>query len=219
MRLLIAEDELDLAEALTVFFEKNHFTVDAVHNGFDAYEYAAAGGYDAIILDIMMPKLDGIQVLQRLRAEEIGTPVMMLTAKGRKEDRITGFNADADQRELLALIAGNRGTIPVSDTAPADAPEPPDMPEGQTPPDTGQGADTPPAAPSAADPGRHGGPFTAVTHSPNVTRPVRQSAGPVFCARPSVSRPNESKFDRLRFPSCQPHDIFRDIYYIYLIDS
>ena len=61
MRLLIAEDELDLAEALTVFFEKNHFTVDAVHNGFDAYEYAAAGGYDAIILDIMMPKLDGIQ--------------------------------------------------------------------------------------------------------------------------------------------------------------
>lgn len=96
MRLLIAEDELDLAEALTVFFEKNHFTVDAVHNGFDAYEYAAAGGYDAIILDIMMPKLDGIQVLQRLRAEGIGTPAMMLTAKGRKDDRITGFNAGAD---------------------------------------------------------------------------------------------------------------------------
>lgn len=64
MRLLIAEDELDLAEALTVFFEKNHFTVDAVHNGFDAYEYAVAGGYDALILDIMMPKLDGIQVLE-----------------------------------------------------------------------------------------------------------------------------------------------------------
>lgn len=161
MRLLIAEDELDLAEVLTVFFEKNHFTVDAVHNGFDAYEYVAAG---------------------------------------------------ADQRELLALIAGNRGTIPVSDTAPADAPEPPDMPEGQTPPDTGQGADTPPAAPSAADPGRHGAPFTAVTHSPNVTRPGRQSAGPVFCARPSVSRPNESKFDRLRFPSCQPYDIYYAIY-------
>ena len=96
MRLLIAEDELDLAEALTVFFEKNHFTVDAVHNGLDACEYAAAGGYDAIILDIMMPKLDGIQVLERLRAEGIGTPVMMLTAKGRKDDRITGFNAGAD---------------------------------------------------------------------------------------------------------------------------
>ena len=96
MRLLIAEDELDLAEALTVFFEKNHFTVDAVHNGFDAYEYAVAGGYDALILDIMMPKLDGIQVLERLRAERISTPVMMLTAKGQKNDRITGFNAGAD---------------------------------------------------------------------------------------------------------------------------
>lgn len=96
MRLLIAEDELDLAEALTVFFEKNHFTVDAVHNGFDAYEYAVAGGYDAIILDIMMPKLDGIQVLERLRAEGVNTPVMMLTAKGQKDDRITGFNAGAD---------------------------------------------------------------------------------------------------------------------------
>ena len=96
MRLLIAEDELDLAEALTVFFEKNHFTGDAVHNGFDAYEYAVAGGYDALILDIMMPKLDGIQVLERLRAEGIGTPVMMLTAKGQKNDRITGFNAGAD---------------------------------------------------------------------------------------------------------------------------
>ena len=72
-------------------------------------------------------------------------------------------STDADQRELLALIAGNRGTIPVSDTAPADAPEPPDMPEGQTPPDAGQGTDTPPAAPDAAEPGRRDGPFTAET--------------------------------------------------------
>lgn len=60
MKLLIAEDELDLAEALTVFFERNHFSVDAVHNGADAYEYAATGAYDAVILDVMMPKLDGI---------------------------------------------------------------------------------------------------------------------------------------------------------------
>ena len=96
MHLLIAEDELDLAEALTVFFEKNHFTVDAVHNGFDAYEYAATGAYDAVILDVMMPKMDGIQVLERLRAEGCRTPIMMLTAKGQKNDRITGFNAGAD---------------------------------------------------------------------------------------------------------------------------
>lgn len=96
MRLLIAEDELDLAEALTVFFEKNHFSVDAVHNGFDAYEYASTGEYDAVILDVMMPKLDGIQVLERLRQEGVKTPIMMLTAKGEKNDRITGFNAGAD---------------------------------------------------------------------------------------------------------------------------
>ena len=96
MRLLIAEDELDLAEALTAFFEKNHFTVDAVHNGFDAYEYAATGAYDAVILDVMMPKMDGIQVLERLRSEGCSTPIMMLTAKGQKNDRITGFNAGAD---------------------------------------------------------------------------------------------------------------------------
>ena len=96
MRLLIAEDELDLAEALTVFFEKNHFSVDAVHNGFDAYEYAASGGYDGVILDVMMPEMNGIQVLERLRAEGCKTPIMMLTAKGQKDDRITGFNAGAD---------------------------------------------------------------------------------------------------------------------------
>ena len=96
MRLLIAEDELDLAEALTVFFEKNHFSVDAVHNGFDAYEYASSGGYAGVILDVMMPKMNGIQVLERLRAEGCKTPIMMLTAKGRKDDRITGFNAGAD---------------------------------------------------------------------------------------------------------------------------
>lgn len=96
MRLLIAEDELDLAEALTVFFQKNHFSVDAVNDGADAYEYASSGEYDAIILDVMMPKMNGIDVLRRLRAEGIKTPVMMLTAKGMKDDRITGFNAGAD---------------------------------------------------------------------------------------------------------------------------
>ena len=74
MRLLIAEDEVDLAEALAVFFEKNHFSVDAVHNGFDAYEYASSGAYDAVILDVMMPKMDGIQVLEKLRQEGVKTP-------------------------------------------------------------------------------------------------------------------------------------------------
>lgn len=96
MRLLIAEDELDLAEALTAFFEKNHFSVDAVNDGISAYEYGASGEYDGIILDVMMPKMNGIEVLQKLRNEGIKTPIMMLTAKGQKDDRITGFNAGAD---------------------------------------------------------------------------------------------------------------------------
>ena len=96
MRLLIAEDELDLAEALTAFFEKNQFSVDAVNDGLSAYEYASSDAYDTIILDVMMPKLSGVQVLERLRQEGIKTPIMLLTAKTQKDDRITGFNAGAD---------------------------------------------------------------------------------------------------------------------------
>jgi len=112
MRLLIAEDELDLAEALTVFFEKNQYTVDAVHDGAAAFDYASMGEYDAIILDIMMPKLDGLQVLTRLRERGVTTPVMLLTAKGEKDDRVAGFNTGADDYlpkpfapdELLARV-------------------------------------------------------------------------------------------------------------------
>lgn len=96
MRLLIAEDEVDLAEALTVFFEHNRFTVDTVHDGLSAYEYAGADNYDAIILDVMMPKMDGVEVLRRLRADGCSVPIMMLTAKAQKDDRITGFDAGAD---------------------------------------------------------------------------------------------------------------------------
>lgn len=96
MRLLIAEDERDLAEALTVFFEKNKFSVDTVFDGRDAYDYGSGGDYDAVILDVMMPKMDGIEVLRRLRADGVKTPIMMLTAKAEKDDRITGFNSGAD---------------------------------------------------------------------------------------------------------------------------
>ena len=96
MRLLIAEDEPDLAEALTAFFEKNQFSVDAVNDGISAYEYAVNAEYDAIILDIMMPKMNGIEVLQKIRAEGVRAPVMMLTAKSQKDDRIVGFDAGAD---------------------------------------------------------------------------------------------------------------------------
>lgn len=96
MRILIAEDEPDLAEALSVLFEKNQFSADVVNDGLSAYEYAESGEYDAIVLDIMMPGADGIEVLKRLRRDGINTPVMMLTAKAQKDDRITGFNSGAD---------------------------------------------------------------------------------------------------------------------------
>lgn len=96
MKLLIAEDEIDLAEALAAFLERNKYTVDVVHDGEEAYYSASAGAYDAIILDIMMPKKDGIRVLKELRAEGNTTPVMMLTAKGETSDRIVGFDTGAD---------------------------------------------------------------------------------------------------------------------------
>ena len=73
MRLLIAEDDLDLAEALTAFLERNQYVVDVVHNGGDAFDYAISGNYDGIILDIMMPVMDGLQVLGKLRAEHLFT--------------------------------------------------------------------------------------------------------------------------------------------------
>ena len=78
MRLLIEEDELDLAEALTVFFEKNQFSVDAVNDGFSAYEYGSSGEYDAIILDVMMPKLSGFEVCEKLKKEPETSSVMIL---------------------------------------------------------------------------------------------------------------------------------------------
>ena len=112
MKLLIAEDERDLADALTVLLERNKYAVDTVYNGRDAYEYARTGEYDGVILDIMMPQLTGLQVVTRLREDGVTTPVMLLTAKGQKDDRITGFNAGADDYlpkpfatdELLARI-------------------------------------------------------------------------------------------------------------------
>ena len=97
---------------MTAFLEKNQYTVDAVHDGATALDYAGTGDYDAIILDIMMPKLDGLQVLTRLRDMGIAAPVMLLTAKGEKDDRVVGFNAGADDYlpkpfapdELLARV-------------------------------------------------------------------------------------------------------------------
>lgn len=96
MRILIAEDEVGIAKALKLVLEKNRYAVDMVHDGQTALDYILAVGYDAIVLDIMMPCLDGLEVLRRAREAGIGTPVMFLTAKSEVEDRIAGLDAGAD---------------------------------------------------------------------------------------------------------------------------
>lgn len=96
MRILIADDEIGITKALKVILEKNKFTVDAVYNGTDALDYIMTGGYDAIVLDIMMPGLDGLEVLKRARSGGITTPVMLLTAKNDVSDRVAGLDCGAD---------------------------------------------------------------------------------------------------------------------------
>lgn len=96
MRVLIADDEPAITKALKVILEKNKFTVDAVYNGRDALDYMLTGQYDAVVLDIMMPELSGLDVLTRARAQGVKTQVMLLTAKGEVSDRVTGLDCGAD---------------------------------------------------------------------------------------------------------------------------
>ena len=96
MRILIADDEQGIAKALKVILEKNKFAVDAVFNGADALDYIMSTPYDAIVLDIMMPGLDGLTVLKRAREAGVKTPVMLLTAKSEISDRVAGLECGAD---------------------------------------------------------------------------------------------------------------------------
>lgn len=112
MKILIAEDDASLRRALVSILQKNNYTVEAVDNGGDAFEYLCSGLYDAAVLDIMMPVMDGVSVLVQARKENIATPVLLLTAKLEIDDKITGLDAGAndyltkpfDMRELLARI-------------------------------------------------------------------------------------------------------------------
>lgn len=112
MRLLVAEDETGLADALEAILTHAHYSVDVVNNGRDALEYARAGEYDGMILDIMMPGMSGLEVLRTLRAEGSGVPALFLTAKSGVDDRILGLDTGADDYiakpfdmgELLARI-------------------------------------------------------------------------------------------------------------------
>ena len=112
MKILIIEDEKMLANSLKLLLETKGFEVEAVYDGEAGEEYAELGVYDLLILDVMMPKLNGFEVARRVRAKRCSTPILMLTAKSGIEDRIEGLNAGADYyltkpfdtRELLACI-------------------------------------------------------------------------------------------------------------------
>lgn len=96
MRILVADDEQEMTEVLAELLRRAHYSVDVVYNGRDALDYGLAENYDCLILDIMMPELDGIQVLRTLREQQVSTPVLLLTAKGQVIDRITGLDSGAD---------------------------------------------------------------------------------------------------------------------------
>jgi len=112
MRLLLAEDEKELSNALVTILKHNNYSVDAVYDGLEALDYLQAENYDGAILDIMMPKMDGITVLKKLREGGSDLPVLMLTAKSEIDDRVMGLDSGADDyltkpfatKELLARI-------------------------------------------------------------------------------------------------------------------
>ena len=112
MRLLLAEDEKSLSRAVTVLLRKSNYEVDSVYDGEEALAYLSSGNYDGAILDIMMPKVDGIQVLRQLRGRGSRLPVLLLTAKAEVDDKVLGLDSGANDYltkpfgtvELLARI-------------------------------------------------------------------------------------------------------------------
>ena len=125
MRLLLAEDEKELSDALVTVLKYNHYSVDAVYDGEEALEYLETENYDGAILDIMMPKMDGIEVLTRVRKKGNPVPILMLTAKSEVDDKVLGLDKGANDyltkpfamKELLARIrAMTRGRQEVENT-------------------------------------------------------------------------------------------------------
>ena len=106
MKLLLAEDEIAMSEAVVDILNYHKYSVDAVYDGEDALYYARIQRYDGIILDVMMPKLDGLSVLRQLRRENNATPVLLLTARSEVEDRIGGLDAGADDYLPKPFVMG-----------------------------------------------------------------------------------------------------------------
>ena len=125
MRLLLAEDEQALSKALTTILQRNNYSVDVAYDGQEALEYLEADNYDGVILDIMMPKIDGITVLKEIRKKGILIPVLLLTAKSEVDDKVLGLDAGANDyltkpfnsRELLARIRAMTRTQTVQATS------------------------------------------------------------------------------------------------------
>ena len=112
MKILLVDDERQLTDALSVLLKQNNYSVDCAYDGEEGLDLALSDIYDVIVLDIMMPKLNGIEVLKRLRQNNVSTPVLMLSAKSELDDKILGLNLGADDymtkpfstKELLARI-------------------------------------------------------------------------------------------------------------------
>ena len=125
MKLLLAEDERSLSKALTAILEHNGYTVDAVYDGVEALEYLEMGEYDGLILDIMMPRMDGLTALQKIREQGNQIPILMLTAKSEVDDKVAGLDNGANDyltkpfasKELLARIRAMTRTQTVAVTS------------------------------------------------------------------------------------------------------
>ena len=106
MKILVAEDERELSKPLVTVLEHKGYSADAAYDGQEAYDKICKYNYDIILLDIMMPKLNGLEVLQKIRAENIHTPVILLTAKSESEDKITGLDTGADDYLTKPFVMG-----------------------------------------------------------------------------------------------------------------
>lgn len=106
MKILVVEDEIQLADALSELLKRNMYSVDTFYNGIDGLDNALTGVYDCIILDIMMPGMNGIEVLSNLRHEKINTPVLLLTAKSEIDDKINGLDCGADDYLTKPFVTG-----------------------------------------------------------------------------------------------------------------
>ena len=121
MKLLFAEDDPDVARGVAAILERNNYLVDVVNNGQDAYDYIMEGDYDAAVLDIMMPKMNGDEVVRRIRKNGKSIPVMLLTAMGEVEDRIDGLDAGADDYLTKPFVSGDKRGAPGKSPRPAEA--------------------------------------------------------------------------------------------------